>query len=102
MLLPGGLLRPTALLMRRSANIFKPAATGPIKSPHLRHSCRECLGELCRHGSCSPMATSGLELLNTSTGEWWCLMVSSIRYAATARLRLRGDNVKAHVPVLGY
>src|ERR1700687_6234826 len=90
MLLPGGLLRPTVLLPQRSANTFKPAATAPIKSLHLRRLCRVCLGEPCRHGSCSPTATSGLEPLNISTGEWWCLTESSIRCAATARWRPGG------------
>ncbi|MCU1240009.1 MAG: hypothetical protein JWO71_735 [Candidatus Acidoferrum typicum] len=43
MLLPAGLLRPIALLPRRSANIFRAAATAPTKSLHLQPSCRECL-----------------------------------------------------------
>src|SRR5260370_34698971 len=90
MLLRAGLLRLTALLPRRSANIFKPAATAPIKSPPLRPSCRECLREPCRHGSYSPTATSVWEPLNISTGKWWCLRESFIRCAATARWRLGG------------
>src|SRR5258708_2971909 len=90
MLLPAGLLRPTALLRRRSASIFKPAATAPIKSPHLQPSCREYLREPCRHGSYSPTATSVWEPLNISTGKWWCLTGSSIRCAETARWRLGG------------
>src|ERR1700756_3431295 len=72
MLLLAGLLRPTALLQRSSANIFKPAATAPIKSPHLRPSSRECLRELYLHGSSSLMETSVWEPLNTSTGTGAC------------------------------
>src|SRR5258706_13955829 len=90
MLLPAGLLHPTALLLRHSANIFKAAAIAPIKSPHLRPSCRECLREPCLHGGCSPTATSDWEPLNISTGSWCGLTESSIRCVATERWRFAG------------